>query len=249
MESNTAIIIPIRMNSTRLPGKFHADIAGKPMILHVLDRAKETGIKNIYVAGDHVDHQKIVEAYGQRFIMTDLNHQSGSDRSFEALNIIEAQEKKKFEYIINLQGDAPYVEANSILASLKLLEDSDVDIGTIAALIEDPLLVNNPNVVKIATNQNNKALYFSRAAIPYGQREYYYHIGVYAYKREALKKFVSWPHSKLESVEKLEQLRALENGLQINVAIVDEIPITVDVEEDLIKARSYHAAWLRLNKV
>ena len=236
----TAIIIPIRMGSTRLPGKFHADINGKPMILHVIDRARETQLSNIFVACDHLDHFKLVEDYGAKAIMTSLNHQSGSDRSYEALQLIDPH--NKFEYIINLQGDIPFISPETIITvALELYKDLEADIATMLAVFDDPADVSNPNFVKAVFDINHHALYFSRSPIPFPMSEYmaayYHHIGIYAYRRAALAKYVALAPSSLELSEKLEQLRALENGMIIRVGITDDVPVSVDVPADLNNAR------------
>lgn len=235
-DEKTAIIIPIRMGSTRLPGKFHADIGGKPMILHIIDRARETDLSNIFVACDHQDHYKLVEDYGANAIMTDHGHQSGSDRAYEALEIID--KKLQFEYIVNLQGDIPFVKPGTINAVLShLYQDKDADIATMLSMFKSAEDVKNTNFVKCVFDINYHALYFSRAQIPYPMSsdfpDYYHHIGIYAYRRKALKKFVNLPQSRLEMNEKLEQLRALENGMIIKVGFTEDIPISVDVPEDL----------------
>lgn len=243
ISSETAIIIPIRMHSSRLPGKFHADIGGKPMIYHVIDRARESGIDNIYVAVDHQDHFKLVEDYEAKAIMTSTSHQSGSDRTYEALTIIDPE--NKYDYVINLQGDMPFFNPKVIKkVALSLAKDQGADMATIAAPIEDPEDVVDPNVVKVVFGNNNRALYFSRAAIPFIRSndvdvDYFYHVGVYAYRIDSLKKFISLPQGKLENIEKLEQLRLLENGMTIAMGFTDKVPISVDTPHDLEFAREY----------
>lgn len=242
LNDKTVIIIPIRMSSTRLPGKFHADIEGKEMILHVIDRARESKFTNIFVACDHRDHFDLVNSYGAHAIMTDIDHQSGSDRSFEALTILDPN--KKFEYIINLQGDMPFFDPKTIAdVAIELDKDPAADIATMAALIDDEDDVIDPNVVKVVFGRNKHALYFSRLPIPYPmsgvKTDHYYHVGIYAYRRAAIEKFVSLPSGKLEMTEKLEQLRAMENDMRIRVGISKEIPISVDVPNDLTYAREY----------
>ncbi|MEK6734142.1 MAG: 3-deoxy-manno-octulosonate cytidylyltransferase [Pseudomonadota bacterium] len=237
-----AIIIPIRMASTRLPGKFHADIEGKPMILHIIDRARETNLTNIFVACDHLDHFKLVEDYGAHAIMTDEAHQSGSDRVFEALELIDPE--KQFEYVINLQGDIPFVDPKLIRSViLELYQDEKADISTMLAAFENLEDIKNPNFVKAIFNINHHAIYFSRLPIPLTMGtynpEYYHHIGIYGYRRASLEKFISLPQSGLELAEKLEQLRAIENGMIIKVGITNEIPVSVDVPEDLGSARVF----------
>ena len=244
INQETVIIIPIRMASTRLPGKFHAQIGPKPMILHVIDRARESGIANIVVACDHIDHFKLIDAYGCKAVMTDTKHQSGSDRSFEALNIIDPEQKIK--YVINLQGDMPFFNPDNIKQVANILSaNRDCDIATLAALIDDQDDILNPNVVKVVFDYNNYALYFSRHAIPYTSNislgNYFYHVGLYGYTRKALDKFVNLEQSSYELTEKLEQLRALQNGMKIKVGICAQVPISVDVPEDLVFANDFLA--------
>ena len=242
LNQKTAIIIPIRMGSSRLPGKFHADINGKAMILHIIDRARETNLTNIFVACDHQDHFNLVENYGAKAIMTGTHHQSGSDRVYEALEIIDPSET--FEYIINLQGDIPFVSSDTILSVLSELDsDQDADISTMLTPLDNLEDLHKKNFVKAVFDVNRHALYFSRLAIPFAEdnskTQYYHHIGIYGYRRQALTKFVYLPESKLEISEKLEQLRALENGMKIRIGLTDDLPISVDVPEDLIIARNY----------
>lgn len=242
LDDKTAIIIPIRMNSSRLPGKFHIDIAGKEMILHVIDRARESKFTNIFVACDHQDHFNLVTSYGAKAVMTGTYHQSGSDRSYEALNIIDPN--GKFEYIINLQGDMPFFNPETIAGVVQELEQvPEAEIATMAARMEDIDDIKDHNVVKVVFNKKQHALYFSRLPIPfsmdYAKANYFYHVGVYAYRRAALKIYIELPQSPLEITERLEQLRAIENGMIIRVGISKEIPISVDVPEDLYYAREY----------
>lgn len=237
MRDKTAIFIPIRMGSTRLPGKFHLDIEGVPMVIRVLRKALETGIRNVFVAVDHKDHFELIKSHGGNPIMTSIDHQSGTDRVYEALTKID--ENKEIEYIVNLQGDLPFIDPKAIVQAVGMLMDDHVDISTLAVKINDPYEINDPNVVKIAMNSANKALYFSRLPIPYNSLNYYHHLGLYAYKRNSLIRFVNSEQTMLEKCEKLEQLRALEKGMTIIVKEIDSVPISVDTEDDLIKAREY----------
>jgi 3-deoxy-manno-octulosonate cytidylyltransferase (CMP-KDO synthetase) len=242
LNEKTAIIIPIRMHSSRLPGKFHLEIEGKEMILHVIDRARESKFTNIFVACDHQEHFDLVSSYNTKAILTGTHHQSGSDRAYEALNIIDPE--NKFEFIINLQGDMPFFDPETIAAVAKeLQQDPEAEIATMLADLSDAEDIKNPNVVKAVFNHKKHALYFSRLPIPFSRdntlANYYYHVGIYAYRRAALKKFIELPQSALEITEKLEQLRALENGMTIKVGFTKEIPISVDVPEDLEFARNY----------
>jgi 3-deoxy-manno-octulosonate cytidylyltransferase (CMP-KDO synthetase) len=233
----TVIIIPIRVGSTRLPGKFSEMIEGIPMVIRVMRSAIEADIGPVYVACDDGGHMKFIEENGGKAILTRKEHSSGTDRVYEALQHIDPD--GKFEYVVNLQADVPFIKPSSIKQTVDNIVNSEVDIGTIAAKIIVPSEIRDPNVVKIAMNDQGRALYFSRSQIPYNAVDYYHHIGVYAFKKESLSKFISLGQTTLEKQEKLEQLRALENGMIINVGIVEEVPITVDTPEDLVVARNY----------
>jgi 3-deoxy-manno-octulosonate cytidylyltransferase (CMP-KDO synthetase) len=239
MAGHTLILIPARMAATRLPGKALADIAGQPMIVHVLRRAEAAKLGPVVVATDAEAIAAAVEKAGGRAIMTRADHLSGSDRIFEALNA--ADPERRADIIINVQGDLPTLEPRDIAAAVALLEDPDVDIGTIAAEITNEEDRGNPNVVKVVGSQiapgRLRALYFTRSAAPSGDGPLYHHIGLYAYRRDALARFVQLLPSPLEQREKLEQLRALENGMRIDVAIVDSVPLGVDTPDDLEVAR------------
>ncbi len=242
INDKTVIIIPIRMASTRLPGKFHQEIEGKKMILHVIDRARESKFTNIFLACDHPDHFKLVSDYGVKAIMTGQQHQSGSDRVYEALNLIDPD--NKFEYIVNLQGDMPFFDPEIITSVVEELnKDSQADLATMAALLTDIEDINDQNAVKVVFDKNNHALYFSRLPIPFSmagaKTKHFYHIGVFAYRRAALAKYISLAQSELELSERLEQLRAMENGMVIRVGIAENIPISIDVPADLVYAREY----------
>lgn len=237
--SDTLILIPARMGSTRLPGKPLADIGGKPMIVRVWECALAAGIGRAVVATDSAEVLAAVEAHGGEAVMTREDHQSGSDRIWEAVTKIDPQGNA--EFIINVQGDLPTIEGKTIVESLAPLHESDADIATLATEITVEAERTNPNVVKVVGTPIGKnrlrALYFTRATAPHGDGPLYHHIGLYAYRRAALEKFVSLPPSPLEMQEKLEQLRALEAGMRIDVALVDAAPIGVDTTEDLEKAR------------
>ncbi|MCM2473545.1 3-deoxy-manno-octulosonate cytidylyltransferase [Rhizobium sp. CG5] len=233
------VLIPARMSSTRLPGKPLAEIGGLPMIVQVAMRAREADVGRIIVA---VDDQRIVEAVsaaGFEVVMTRADHQSGSDRIYEALT--KADPDGRFETIINVQGDLPTVEPETIRAALRPLDNPSTDIATLTVEITDEHEKTNPNVVKVVgsplSDSRLRALYFTRATAPYGAGPLYHHIGLYAYRRAALEKFVSLSPSVLERRESLEQLRALEAGLRIDVEIVNSVPLGVDTPEDLEKAR------------
>jgi 3-deoxy-manno-octulosonate cytidylyltransferase (CMP-KDO synthetase) len=239
-------IIPARMASTRLPGKPLADIAGTPMIVHVLRRAEAAGTGPVVVATDSEAIFACVEKAGGRAVMTRADHVSGSDRIFEALQALDPD--GRVETVVNVQGDLPTIEPASVRASLApLLAEPAVDIGTIAAEIEREEDRVAPQVVKIAVASEplsaggepiGRALYFSRATIPAGPGAHFHHIGLYAYRRDALARFVKLPPSPLERREKLEQLRAIEAGMRIDAMIVGSVPLGVDTPEDLETARA-----------
>jgi len=234
------ILIPARMAATRLPGKPLADIAGVPMIVHVLRRAQEAKIGPVVVATDSRAIAAAVTQAGGRAVLTRDDHVSGSDRIFEALGEIDAQGRAKI--IVNVQGDLPTLAPAVIAAALEPLADDAVDIATLAAEITVPAERNDPHVVKVVgapvAPRRLRALYFTRATAPAGEGPLYHHIGLYAFRRAALERFVKLPPSPLERREKLEQLRALEAGMRIDVAIIDAVPLGVDTPEDLEKARA-----------
>lgn len=238
---NPIIIIPARMASTRLPGKPLADICGKPMIIQVAERAREADCATVIVATDERKVFDAVRDHNHQVIMTRSDHQSGTDRIAEALALTDPDEEH--DIIINVQGDLPTIPGQDIRASLKPLELEQCDIATLGTEITDADEKTNENVVKIVgttTSQKPdllRALYFTRATAPWGEGPLYHHIGLYAYRRETLKRFVALPPSPLEMREKLEQLRALEAGMQIFAAIIDTVPLGVDTPADLEKAR------------
>ncbi len=235
----TLIVIPARLQASRLPHKPLAPIAGEPMIVHVWRRAVESGCGEVVVATDSEEIAQAVSGAGGRPVMTNPDHQSGSDRVFEALSA--ADPDKQCEIVVNLQGDLPTLEPALVSACAEALAPGDADIATLAAEITDEEERTNPNVVKAvgtpAGENLLRALYFTRATAPYGEGPLYHHIGIYAYRRAALERFVSLPPSTLEKREKLEQLRALEAGMRINVALVDTVPLGVDTPADLARAR------------
>jgi 3-deoxy-manno-octulosonate cytidylyltransferase (CMP-KDO synthetase) len=244
---DTIVVIPARMASTRLPGKPLADIAGTPMIVHVLQRAREAHVGEVVVATDSEAIAACVEKAGGSAIMTRMDHVSGSDRVYEA--VLAADPHERCQVVVNLQGDLPTVEASDIRAALAPLADPAVDIATLAAEIARADERTNPNVVKVVGSpvspQRLRALYFTRATAPAGDGPLYHHIGLYAYRRAALARFVALPPSPLELREKLEQLRALEAGMRIDVAVVGSVPLGVDTEEDLERARELLSSGTR----
>jgi 3-deoxy-manno-octulosonate cytidylyltransferase (CMP-KDO synthetase) len=232
------ILIPARMASIRLPGKPLADIAGEPMIVHVLRRAQAARIGEAVVATDSEAVAAAVEKAGGRAVMTRSDHVSGSDRIYEALEALDPEHR--LAIVVNVQGDLPTIDPADIKAALAPLADPDVDIATLAAEITDPADLTNPNVVKVkgetVAPRRLHATRFTRAEAA-GPGPHYHHIGLYAYRRAALERFVTLPPSANEQREKLEQLRALDAGMRIDVAIVDSVPLGVDTPEELEKAR------------
>ncbi|MCC2095747.1 MAG: 3-deoxy-manno-octulosonate cytidylyltransferase [Hyphomicrobiales bacterium] len=233
------ILIPARMASTRLPGKPLADIGGAPMIVQVWRRAMEADAGPVVVAADSQEIADAVRDAGGQAVLTRADHPSGSDRIFEAIGL--ADPDQKHDVVVNVQGDLPTIEASVVRAALAPLENPSVDIATLAAEIRREEERTNPNVVKMVGSQTGpsrfRALYFTRATAPHGEGPLYHHIGLYAYRRAALERFVALPPSPLELREKLEQLRALEAGMRIDVEIVDTVPLGVDTPEDLERAR------------
>jgi 3-deoxy-manno-octulosonate cytidylyltransferase (CMP-KDO synthetase) len=242
--ADVLILIPARMASSRLPGKPLADIAGEPMIVHVMRRAQAAAVGPVVVATDSEAIAACVEKAGGRAVMTRADHVSGSDRIFEALETADAERRARI--IVNVQGDLPTLAPSDIAAAIEPLADPAVDIGTLAAEIRRPDERVNPNVVKVVgtpvSARRLRALYFTRATAPAGDGPLYHHIGLYAYRREALARFVGLPPSPLEQREKLEQLRALEAGMRIDATIVGSVPLGVDTPEELERAREILAA-------
>ncbi|HEY1887100.1 MAG TPA: 3-deoxy-manno-octulosonate cytidylyltransferase [Roseiarcus sp.] len=237
--ANPIVLIPARMNAARLPGKPLADIHGAPMIVHVWRRAREADIGPVWVATDDPRVMEAVTASGGKAIMTRSDHPSGSDRIFEALGFIDAD--GAYDVVVNIQGDLPTIEPSAVRACLAPLAERAVDIATLAAPITREQEKDDPNVVKIVATELDptwlRALYFTRARAPWGEGRLLHHIGLYAYRRDSLRRFVAAPPSPLERREKLEQLRALEAGMRIDVALVDTAPLGVDAPEDLERAR------------
>ena len=234
--NNTVIIIPSRLSAVRLPNKPLARIRGKPMILWVVEQALKSGLSDVYVACCDSELADLLEKNNYNYVMTDPDLPTGTDRVHAALEALD----KDYDFIINLQGDLPFISPEIITATHKVLISSDTDISTAAYLIKnhEENKLDNPNVVKAVLSYKNKALYFSRACRgPYGGGEVYEHIGIYGYTRDALCKFVKLEQTPIERYEKLEQLRAMENDMNIHVAIVDDVPISIDTEDDLRIAR------------
>ena len=237
---NPVIIIPARMASARLPGKPLADIAGEPMIVKVWRQAMRASLGPVLVAAAEPEIALAVERVGGRAVLTDPGLASGSDRVYAAL--LAADPDSLFDAVVNLQGDLPEIDPQALRLVAEMLRTSGADIATLAAPITDPGDLDNPNVVKPVvawngTGMSGRALYFTRARAPAGEGPLYHHVGIYAFTRAALARFVALPPSPLEQREKLEQLRALEAGMRIEVARIDAVPLCVDTPADLARAR------------
>ncbi|MGD0190246.1 MAG: 3-deoxy-manno-octulosonate cytidylyltransferase [Rhizomicrobium sp.] len=238
---NPVVLIPARLASTRLPDKPLADIAGEPMILRVWRRAVLADLGPVVVAAAESAIAEVIGSAGGKAILTDPTLPSGSDRIFQALERFDPS--ATHDVVVNLQGDLPAIDPQYIRDVVQTLSASGSDIATLAAEIDDPADFDNPSVVKPVvawdeSGRRGRALYFTRSRAPHGEGPLYHHVGIYAYKREALSRFVRLKPSALELREKLEQLRALEAGMSIAVARIDEVPLSVDTAADLEKART-----------
>ncbi|HET9903355.1 MAG TPA: 3-deoxy-manno-octulosonate cytidylyltransferase [Xanthobacteraceae bacterium] len=238
--SDVLVIIPARMGASRLPGKPLIDLAGEPMIVHVVRRAVAAQVGPVVVATDSGAIATAVEKAGGRAVLTRADHASGSDRVHEAADIVDSE--RRAGIILNVQGDRPTQNPDDLRAALALLDDPAVDIGTIAGEILRPEDRDDPNVVKAVGTPVGparlRALYFTRATAPWGEGPLYAHAGLYAYRRAALERFVRLPPSPLERRERLEQLRALEAGLRIDIALVGSDLLDVNTPADLERARA-----------
>ncbi len=237
---NPVLLIPARMASTRLPNKPLADIAGVPMIVRVWRQAMAAELGPVVVAAGEVAIVAAIEAHGGRAVLTDPELASGSDRIWAALQLVDPQ--GAHDVVVNLQGDLPALDPEQLKTVVAALKRSRAEIATLAAPIDNEADKSDPAVVKAvvawdAGERLGRALYFTRSQAPSGDGTLYHHVGLYAYGREALENFVALPPSPLEKREKLEQLRALEAGMSIAVAHVDEAPLSVDTPADLEKAR------------
>ena len=245
--SDPIVVIPARLAATRLPDKPLADLLGEPMIVHVWRRAVEAGIGPVAVATDAPGIAEAVTRAGGTAVLTRADHPSGSDRIFEAVERLDPE--GRHDAVVNVQGDLPTIDPRAIAAAILPLADPAVDIATLAALIQREEEKTDANVVKVVGSEvapsRLRALYFTRATAPSGDGPLYHHIGLYAYRRRALARFVGLPPSPLERRERLEQLRALEAGLRIDVTIVDDVPLGVDTPHDLERAREILAARQR----
>lgn len=238
---NPIVIIPARLASTRLPNKPLADIAGVTMIERVWRQAVAAALGPVLVAAAEPAIVEVIARAGGQAVLTDPALPSGSDRVFAALETIDPQ--RSHDVVVNLQGDLPALDPAVIRAVADVLASSGSDIATLAAEIDDHADFDNPSVVKpvVAWNadgRSGRALYFTRVRAPSGEGPLFHHIGIYAFRREALARFVALPPSPLEQREKLEQLRALEAGMTVAVARVDAVPLSVDTPADLEKARA-----------
>jgi 3-deoxy-manno-octulosonate cytidylyltransferase (CMP-KDO synthetase) len=238
---NPVVVIPARLHATRLPGKPLADIHGEAMIVHVWRRAVAAGIGPVVVACGEAEIAAAITAAGGNAVMTRADHPSGSDRVFEAVQAFDPD--GNFDAIVNVQGDLPALDPAIIRSVFAPLDNPLVDIATLIVEITVEAERHNPNVVKAVVGLEpgqtvGRALYFSRATVPTGEGPLYHHIGLYAYRRASLARFVALPQGVLERREKLEQLRALENGMRIDAALVDTVPLGVDTPADLERARA-----------
>lgn len=238
--SDPLVLVPARLGATRLPGKPLADICGEPMIVHVWRRAQEAGIGLVAVATDSPEIAAALVRAGGRAVMTRSDHASGSDRIHEAAEILDPE--GRHDIVVNLQGDLPSIDPRVIAAAILPLADPAVDIATLAAVIRRDEERTASSVVKLVgtelASNRLRALYFTRATAPWGEGPLFHHIGLYAYRRRALARFVALPPSPLERREKLEQLRALEAGMRIDAVVVDDVPLGVDTPADLERARA-----------
>jgi len=239
---NPIILIPARLAARRLPGKPLADIAGVPMIVHVWRRAVAAEIGPVLVACGDREIADVVEAAGGRAVMTDPGHPTGSDRIHAAIENLDPD--GAFDAVINVQGDLPLLDPRAVRLAFDGLRDPGIDIATLAAVIEDTAALADTSVNKVVAGfadptRPARALYFSKAIVPWGEGPHYEHIGLYAYRREALERFVGLPRGVLEQREHLEQLRALEAGMHISVSLIeaDRLGVQVDTPADLARAR------------
>ena len=235
-QENTAIIIPARLQASRLPNKPLLEIHGKPMIQHVWERAVLSQLGEVLVATDSVDIKNLVEGLGGNACMTSVKHTSGTDRIYEALNKFDLDQR--IQFVINLQGDLPTINSEALSTVLSLIEEEGSEMGTLASVFSDKSEIKKNQVVKAfcdyKENENSTlALDFIRKNDNYDENKLYHHIGIYSFRRETLKKFVTLSRTERENNEKLEQLRALENDIKIKVGLIDFLPLGVDTPDDL----------------
>ncbi len=237
---NPVVVIPARMAATRLPGKPLLPIAGVPMIVQVWRRARDAGVGPVLVATDDARIAAAISGEGGRAVLTRSDHPSGTDRIHEAIEGVDPE--GRHDVVVNVQGDLPTLDPGLVVAALAPLAEPEVAMSTLAAVIRRDAERDDPNVVKLVGTAVGpgrlRALYFTRATAPWGEGPLYHHIGLYAFRRTTLRRFVALPPSALERREKLEQLRALEAGLRIDAAVVDTVPLGVDNPAELARARA-----------
>ena len=243
--SDVVIAIPARFGSSRFPGKVTAMLAGKPVIQHVYEACLKTQLGSIIIATESPRVVTTCMQFTNEIVMTSEQCQSGTDRIFEAT------QGRTEPFIINVQGDEPFIHPQTIIKIAELLRsDPTCDIATAVIATTDDAKIDNPNCVKAVLGKGMRALYFSRSRVPFKREPsaenqnfiYWHHCGIYGYRREALKRFVSLPQSPLEKIEKLEQLRALEDGMTIKCVQIEPAGPAIDTEEDLHRAEEYWAA-------
>ncbi|MBP5429957.1 MAG: 3-deoxy-manno-octulosonate cytidylyltransferase [Elusimicrobiaceae bacterium] len=241
--SEVVIAIPARYGSTRFPGKVAALLAGKPVIQHVYEACKKTNLGPVVIATEDQRVVDICAKFGAQAVLTSAACQSGTDRIFEATRELKAN------YIINVQGDEPFIHPKTVISIARLLQkDPTCDIATAVTATTDDAKIDNPNCVKAVLGKDKRALYFSRSRVPFNREPsaenkdfvYWHHCGIYGYRKSALKKFVSLAQSPLEKMEKLEQLRALENGLTIKCVQIEPAGPAIDTPDDLTRAEAYY---------
>lgn len=237
MSPDYLIVIPARVGSTRLPRKLLEKIGKYTVIEHVIKRISKISEHGTYIATDDEEIGNIAKAAGAVVVMTDANCASGTDRVYQALQKIG--DKADIKYVINVQGDMPFIDEKIVNEALEILRKNNWDIVTPVVKVGKEIATIESNV-KVVADSAGKALYFSRSPIPHGAEEYLYHVGIYGFKIESLERFVTLKQGCLEKIERLEQLRALENGMNIGIFKVDQIPISIDTMEDLNKAREYY---------
>jgi 3-deoxy-manno-octulosonate cytidylyltransferase (CMP-KDO synthetase) len=236
----TLIVLPARVASVRLPGKMMADIGGKPLIVRTFESARAANVGDVIVACDCAEIADAIKNVGGETVLTDPNLPSGTDRAFAGWTKFDPE--RKYKFIMNIQGDLPFVSPYFIQVADEIIRNTEYDLSTIATPIKDDSYLHDSVVkpaISFTSKSAGKALYFSRSPIPFGG-PYFHHVGIYCFRAEGLQKFVNLPQSQLEKIEKLEQLRALENNMTIGIRTVDiETPISVDTAEDLEMAREY----------
>ncbi|MDR2781935.1 MAG: 3-deoxy-manno-octulosonate cytidylyltransferase [Holosporaceae bacterium] len=237
---NTLVIIPARVASARLPRKMLADVGGKPLIVRTFESAVSANVGDVIIACDGQEIANVIQDAGGKAVLTDPELPSGTDRVFSAWTQYDPEQK--YDFIINLQGDLPFISQDFVKEADKIIRNTDYDISTLATPIKDNSYLRDSvvkPVIAFTSKNDGKALYFSRSAVPFGG-PFFHHVGIYCFRANGLKKFVGLPQSFLEKSEKLEQLRAIENGMTIGISVIDAAPpISVDTADDLLLAREY----------